>query len=55
MTYLDSQAQLVEALAGFAGALLVVSHDAAFVEAVAPTRRWTVEPVAGRVADVMLT
>ena len=52
---LDSQAQLVEALAGFAGALLVVSHDAAFVEAVAPTRRWTVEPVAGRVADVMLT
>lgn len=39
---LDSQAQLVAALEGFEGALLVVSHDAAFVEAVAPTRRWTV-------------
>ncbi|WP_062383087.1 ATP-binding cassette domain-containing protein [Demequina iriomotensis] len=41
---LESQAQLIEALAGYRGALLVVSHDAAFVEAVSPTRTWTVEP-----------
>ncbi|MDN4475195.1 ATP-binding cassette domain-containing protein [Demequina sp. SYSU T00192] len=41
---LDSQAQLVDALAGYRGALLVVSHDDGFVEAVAPTREWTVEP-----------
>lgn len=36
----ESQAQLVQALENYEGALLVVSHDEAFVEAVAPTRRW---------------
>ncbi|WP_062290082.1 ABC-F family ATP-binding cassette domain-containing protein [Demequina phytophila] len=48
---LDSQAQLVEALDGYRGALLVVSHDVAFVDAIAPTRAWEVrpgEPVADR-------
>lgn len=48
----DSQAHLVEALAAFGGALLVVSHDAAFVEAIAPTRRWEVG--AGPVQEVLL-
>lgn len=38
----DSQAHLVEALGAYGGALLVVSHDAAFVDAIAPTRRWVV-------------
>ncbi len=36
----ESQAQLVQALEHYEGALLVVSHDEAFVEAVGPTRRW---------------
>ncbi len=48
---LDSQAQLVQALEGFGGALLVVSHDAAFVSALAPTRRWTVAAGPGPVRD----
>ena len=37
----ESQAQLMQALEGFGGALLVVSHDDAFVRALAPTRLWT--------------
>ncbi|WP_062467556.1 ATP-binding cassette domain-containing protein [Demequina maris] len=41
---LDSQAQLIDALAGYRGALLVASHDQAFVEAIGPTREWVVEP-----------
>ncbi len=40
-----SQAQLVQALVGYGGALLVVSHDPAFVDAIAPTRRWTLADV----------
>ncbi len=36
----ESQAQLVQALEHYQGALLVVSHDEAFIEAVEPTRRW---------------
>ncbi len=36
-----SQGQLAQALEGFGGALIVVSHDPAFVDAIAPTRRWT--------------
>lgn len=36
----DSQAQLVQALDGYGGALVVVSHDEAFVEQVRPTRQW---------------
>lgn len=46
-----SQAHLVDALAGYRGALLLVSHDQAFVDAVAPTRRWVIAGDAG-VADV---
>lgn len=38
----ESQAQLIQALGSFRGALLVVSHDAAFVAALEPTRRWEV-------------
>ncbi|SEJ08506.1 ATP-binding cassette domain-containing protein [Demequina mangrovi] len=51
---LESQAQLVEALAGYRGALLVASHDTAFVEAVGPTREWRVvpgEPVGDRLLN----
>ncbi|WP_062462444.1 ABC-F family ATP-binding cassette domain-containing protein [Demequina soli] len=48
---LDSQAQLVEALAGYRGALLVISHDRAFVDALAPTREWTVTADGGEVED----
>lgn len=48
-----SQAHLVEALEGYGGALLVISHDDGFVEAVAPTRRWVVDGEAG-VGDVPL-
>ena len=49
----DSQAHLIEALGAFGGALLVVSHDAAFVDAVAPTRRWEVG--AGPVQETLLS
>lgn len=35
-----SRDQLLEALAGYGGALVVVSHDHDFVEAIAPTRLW---------------
>jgi len=37
----ESQTQLVQALEGYGGALLLVSHDAAFVDQLRPTRRWT--------------
>ncbi|WP_291380280.1 ATP-binding cassette domain-containing protein [Demequina sp.] len=36
-----SQEHLAQALEGYGGALVVVSHDPAFVESIAPTRRWT--------------
>ncbi|QQP95402.1 ABC-F family ATP-binding cassette domain-containing protein [Lysobacter enzymogenes] len=36
---LDATAELERALRGYQGALVVVSHDPAFVEALAPTRR----------------
>ena len=49
----DSQAHLVDSLGAFGGALLVVSHDAAFVDAVAPTRRWEVG--AGPVQETLLS
>lgn len=39
----ESQSQLVEALEAYKGALLVVTHDDAFVEAIAPTRLWEVD------------
>ena len=39
----ESQSQLVQALEGYRGALLVVSHDDAFVERIAPTRVWALE------------
>ncbi len=38
----DSVDQLVDALAAYEGALLVVSHDEAFLERVGVTRRWAV-------------
>ncbi|WP_201774139.1 ABC-F family ATP-binding cassette domain-containing protein [Demequina globuliformis] len=38
-----SRAHLLEALQGFHGALIVVSHDAEFVAALAPTRHWRLE------------
>ncbi|WP_084039131.1 ABC-F family ATP-binding cassette domain-containing protein [Demequina sp. NBRC 110053] len=38
-----SRAHLIEALEDYRGALLVVSHDAEFVEALAPTREWRVD------------
>jgi len=49
----ESQAQLVQALEAFEGALVVVSHDDAFVEAISPTRRW--ELVEGTVRDVPIS
>ena len=49
----ESQAQLVQALEGFEGALIVVSHDDAFVDAIAPTRLW--EIVEGTVRDVPIS
>lgn len=45
----ESQAQLVQALEGYRGALLVVSHDDAFVAQLGITRRW--EIVDGAVVD----
>ncbi|WP_422665053.1 ATP-binding cassette domain-containing protein [Agrococcus beijingensis] len=39
---LDSVDRLVEALAAYRGALLVVSHDAAFLERLGLTRHWTI-------------
>ena len=49
----ESQAQLVQALEGFEGALILVSHDDAFVDAIAPTRLW--EIVEGTVRDVPIS
>jgi ATPase subunit of ABC transporter with duplicated ATPase domains len=40
---LDSIDRLVEALAAYRGALIVVSHDAAFLDRLGVTRRWTIE------------
>jgi len=37
----ESQGQLVQALDGFEGALLVASHDPAFVDGIGATRQWT--------------
>jgi ATPase subunit of ABC transporter with duplicated ATPase domains len=48
----ESQAQLIQALEGYRGALLVVSHDDAFVEAIRPTRRWQLSE--GTLLDVPL-
>lgn len=45
-----SQRQLVEALGGYGGALLMVSHDPTFVSAVGVTRTWVVEE--GRMRDL---
>ncbi|MBN9620181.1 MAG: ABC-F family ATP-binding cassette domain-containing protein, partial [Actinobacteria bacterium] len=39
---LDSVGQLTQALAGYRGALLVVSHDEPFLADIGVTRRWTV-------------
>jgi ATPase subunit of ABC transporter with duplicated ATPase domains len=39
---LDSVAALVDAVSGFRGALLVVSHDAAVLDDLGVTRHWTV-------------
>ncbi|WP_144268060.1 ABC-F family ATP-binding cassette domain-containing protein [Demequina sp. NBRC 110055] len=39
-----SRAHLLEALAGYRGALIVVSHDAEFVEELGVTRRWVISP-----------
>ncbi|MGC4175459.1 ABC-F family ATP-binding cassette domain-containing protein [Demequina sp.] len=49
----ESQSQLVQALEGYGGALLVVSHDQAFVDAISPTRRWSLEN--GAVRDEQLS
>lgn len=38
-----SQRQLLEALGGFGGALIVVSHDPAFVERLGGTRQWAMD------------
>ncbi len=39
----ESQSQLVQALESYKGALVVITHDDAFVEAIAPTRVWEVD------------
>lgn len=41
---LDSVAQLERALAGYRGALIVVSHDPTFVASLHPTRLWEIAP-----------
>ena len=46
---LDSVAQLVAALRAYRGALVVVSHDEAFLAELGPSRAWTV--VAGRLVS----
>lgn len=46
---LDSVDRLVEALDAYEGALIVVSHDAAFLDRLGLTRRWTIE--AGTLID----
>ena len=50
----ESQAQLIQALGAFKGAVLVVSHDAAFVGALEPTRRWELGADGGEVIDIPL-
>ena len=45
----DSVDQLVDALSAYGGALLVVSHDEAFLERIGVTRRWEVR--AGRLLE----
>ncbi|WP_084106489.1 ABC-F family ATP-binding cassette domain-containing protein [Demequina sp. NBRC 110056] len=47
-----SRQHLLDALADYRGALIVVSHDADFVEALRPTRSWTLE--GGGFTDVPL-
>jgi ATPase subunit of ABC transporter with duplicated ATPase domains len=37
---LDTVAHLEQALSGYQGAMLVASHDRAFLEAIGVTRRW---------------
>lgn len=46
---LDSIDRLVEALAAHRGALIVASHDDAFLERLGPTRRWSIAD--GRLLD----
>lgn len=41
---LDSVRQLTEALSAYKGALLVASHDYAFLREIGITRWWRIEP-----------